>query len=194
MAAYQDGDLGAFAELVSRHEKRLWGFLRRFVADKAAAEDLLQEVFLRVVKSAPEWKPTAKVTTWLYTIARNLCTDHARRQEFRKAASLDGMAGRDDSGERPLMDRLPSPGRGAEGEAMGREIAVRIDRAVATLPLEQREVFLMREVMDLSFAQIAQAVGSSEPTVKSRMRYALERLRVALDELREASPAVEAAP
>src|SRR5687767_2891733 len=89
MAAYQKGDLGAFAELVGRHEKRLWSFVRRFVAERTAAEDLLQEVFLRVIKSAPEWKPDAKVSTWLYTIARNLCTDHARRAAFRKAASLD---------------------------------------------------------------------------------------------------------
>src|SRR5436190_15666734 len=90
MSAYQKGDLGAFAELVSRHEKRLWNFLRRFVRDPASAEDLLQEVFLRMIKSAPEWQATAKVSTWLYTIARNLCTDHARRAAFRDAASLDG--------------------------------------------------------------------------------------------------------
>jgi RNA polymerase sigma-70 factor (ECF subfamily) len=85
MAAYQRGDLAAFAELVARHEKRLWNFLRRFVRDEATAEDLLQEVFLRVVKSAADWQPSAKVSTWLFTIARNLCTDQARRAEFRRA-------------------------------------------------------------------------------------------------------------
>jgi RNA polymerase sigma-70 factor, ECF subfamily len=185
MAAYQKGDLGAFAELVARHERRLWNFLRRFVRNPATAEDLLQELFLRVVKSAPEWQPTAKVTTWMYTIARNLCTDHARRAVHRDAASLDGGGRSEDSGAQPLMDRIPAPGQGTDREAIGKEIAARIDVAVAALPLEQREVFLMREVMEMPFAEIAAAVGASEPTVKSRMRYALERLRVALEELRD---------
>lgn len=190
MAAYQKGDLAAFAALVSRHEKPLWNFVRRFVRDAATAEDLLQEVFLRVVKSAPQWRPTAKLSTWLYTIARNLCTDHARHAGGRTAVSLDGGgqgSGRDreGSGPMPLLDRIAAPGGGAESAALDREIAQRIDRAIVMLPEEQREVFLMREVMDLPFAEIAVAVGASEPTVKSRMRYALERLRVALGEFRD---------
>jgi RNA polymerase sigma-70 factor (ECF subfamily) len=185
MAAYQRGDLGAFAELVTRHERRLWNFLRRFVRNPATAEDLLQELFLRVIKAAPEWQPTAKVTTWLYTIARNLCTDHARRAVFREGPSLDGGGRSEDSGARPLMERIPSPGHGTDREAIGKEIAARVDAAVAALPVEQREVFLMREVMEMPFAEIAAAVGVSEPTVKSRMRYALERLRTALEEFRD---------
>jgi RNA polymerase sigma-70 factor, ECF subfamily len=183
MTAYQKGDVDAFAELAARHEKRLWNFLRRFVRDKATAEDLLQEVFLRVVRSAHEWQPTAKVSTWLFTIARNLCTDHARRAELRQADSLDGSRS-DDSGLRKI-DRVAAEGGNAEKEVMGREIASLVDQAVATLPVEQREVFLMREVMDMSFAEIAAQTGASEPTVKSRMRYALERLREALDGLRD---------
>src|SRR6187549_2242910 len=79
MSAYRAGDVRAFERLLARHEKPIWNFLRRSVRDAAVAEDLLQEVFLRVVKSADEWKGTAKVSTWLYTIARNLCIDHARR-------------------------------------------------------------------------------------------------------------------
>jgi RNA polymerase sigma-70 factor (ECF subfamily) len=188
MAAYQKGDLAAFAELVARHERRLWNFVRRFVQERAAAEDLVQELFLRVIKSAPEWKPTAKVTTWLYAIARNLCIDHARRSVFRRAVSLDGdgsaaggRGGHESSDGRPLLDRLPGPAVGGERALLDREIAAHIDAAVGALPLEQREVFLMREVMEMPFAEIALAVGAGEPTVKSRMRYALERLRVALD-------------
>ncbi len=186
MAAYQKGDVAAFAELVARHEKRLWNFVRRFVADSATAEDLLQEVFLRVVRSAAEWQPSAKFSTWLYTVARNLCTDNARRGAFRKSDSLDQTPGasRDESGSHRI-DNVVSPGGNAEKAAMNREIANRVDQAVAALPLEQREVFLMREVMDMSFAEIATATKTSEPTVKSRMRYALERLRGALEELRD---------
>jgi RNA polymerase sigma-70 factor (ECF subfamily) len=197
MARYQQGDVAAFAELVARHEKRLWNFVRRFVADSATAEDLLQEVFLRVVRNASEWQPSAKFTTWLYTIARNLCTDNARRGVFRKVDSLDETPGasRDESGPHRI-DKVASPDANAEKAAMDREIATRVDQAVATLPVEQREVFLMREVMDMSFAEIATATKTSEPTVKSRMRYALERLRGALEELRDdsGSAAVGSAP
>jgi RNA polymerase sigma-70 factor (ECF subfamily) len=193
MARYQQGDVAAFAELVSRHEKRLWNFVRRFVADGPTAEDLLQEVFLRVVRSAAEWRPSAKVSTWLYTIARNLCTDQARRGALRRADSLDQTPGasRDDSGSHRI-DRLAAPDGNAEKATLDREIATRVDRAVAELPVEQREVFLMREVMELSFAEIATATGASEPTVKSRMRYALERLRAALVELHDHAGAAAA--
>jgi len=186
MARYQQGEMAAFAELVERHEKKLWNFIRRFVADSTAAEDLLQEVFLRVIRSAAEWQPSAKFSTWIYAIARNLCTDSARRGAFRKVDSLDQTSGaaRDESGPH-CIDRIASPSGNAEQAAMNREIAGRVDVALAALPVEQREVFLMREVMDMSFAEIATVTKASEPTVKSRMRYALERLRDALAEFRD---------
>jgi RNA polymerase sigma-70 factor (ECF subfamily) len=141
---------------------------------------------LRVVKNAAEWQPSAKFSTWLYTIARNLCTDTARRGALRKADSLDQTPGasRDESGPHRI-DKVAAQSGNAEKAAMDREIATRVDQAVAALPVEQREVFLMREVMDMSFAEIATATKTSEPTVKSRMRYALERLRGALVELRD---------
>jgi RNA polymerase sigma-70 factor (ECF subfamily) len=181
MAAYRAGDVRAFERLLARHERAVWNFLRRFVSDAGTAEDLLQEVFLRVVKGADEWKGTAKFSTWLYTIARNLTVDQARRAVHRRATSLDG-SGRagDDGDEATLHDRLPASTPGADQRATDHQIARRIDAAVSTLPTDQREVFLMREVMDLPFAEIARVVGASEPTVKSRMRYALEKLREAL--------------
>ena len=183
LQAYRAGDVRAFERLVARYEKPIWNFLRRFVADAATAEDLLQEVFLRVVKSADEWRGAAKFSTWLYTIARNLTVDQSRRAVHRNAASLDGPAHAGSDSTATLHDRLPSPDRRADDLASDRETKRRIDEAVATLPAEQREVFLMREVMEMPFAEIATAVGASEPTVKSRMRYALEKLRAALVEL-----------
>jgi len=182
LQAYRAGDMRAFERLVARHEKPVWNFIRRFVRDATTAEDLLQEVFLRVVKSADEWRGTAKFSTWLYTIARNLTVDQARRAVHRNAASLDAERAIGESTS-TLHDRIPSPDRRADELAADRETKRRIDEAVATLPADQREVFLMREVMEMPFAEIAAAVGASEPTVKSRMRYALEKLRAALVEL-----------
>jgi RNA polymerase sigma-70 factor (ECF subfamily) len=186
MTAYQGGDVQAFELLVARHERPVWSFLRRFTRDAAAAEDLLQEVFLRVVKSAGEWKRTAKFSTWVYAIARNLCIDRARRAVHRQASSLDGPAHADADSTETLHDRLPAAQSGADDQLSDRRAAARIDAAVARLPDDQREVFVMREVMDMSFAEIAAVVGASEPTVKSRMRYALGKLRDALGDLREA--------
>jgi RNA polymerase sigma-70 factor (ECF subfamily) len=192
MSAYQQGDVAAFAELVARHEKPLWNFLRRFVRDAATAEDLQQETFMRVVKGASEWKASSKFSTWLYTIGRNLCVDHARRAVHRKAVSLDGQSSPRAEEEEPrLHDQVSGGDPGGERRALDRELAERLDRAIAALPEPQREVFVMRELLDLPFAEIALAVGASEPTVKSRMRYALERLRSELAALRESQPGAE---
>ena len=190
LQAYRAGDVRAFERLVARYEKPIWNFIRRFVKDAATAEDLLQEVFLRVVKSADEWRGAAKFSTWLYTIARNLTVDHARRSVHRNAASLDAESNVGDS-PTTLHDRIASTDRRADELASDRETKRRIDEAVAALPADQREVFLMREVMEMPFAEIAAAVGASEPTVKSRMRYALEKLRAALVELGEPPKAAE---
>jgi RNA polymerase sigma-70 factor (ECF subfamily) len=195
LAAYRGGDVRAFERLLARYEKPIWSFLRRFVRDAEAAEDLLQEVFLRVVRDAqasgPAWKGEAKFSTWLYTIARNLCIDRARRTAVRGSASaspsIDGSPDRDGDAETAtLHERIAAPGPSTDAVVAGRQAAGRIDRAVAELPDDQREVFLMREVMELPFAEIASLVGVPEPTVKSRMRYALEKLRAALADLGDA--------
>jgi RNA polymerase sigma-70 factor (ECF subfamily) len=188
MYAYRAGDLRAFEQLLARHERPVWSFLRRSVGDPTLAQDLLQEVFLRVVRARDEWKGESKFSTWVYAIARNLCVDHARRAVHRDAASLDAPTRRDEERTDTMHDHVPSRTRDAEGLASDGQLRARIDAAVAALPPDQREVFLMREVMDLPFAEIASVVGSPEPTVKSRMRYALERLRSALEDFREGAP------
>jgi RNA polymerase sigma-70 factor (ECF subfamily) len=192
LSAYRGGDVRAFETLLARYEKPIWSFLRRFVRDAEAAEDLLQEVFLRVVRDAQEanaaWKGQSKFSTWLYTIARNLCIDRARRSAVRGADSIDGPTDGEPETTTTLHERLAAPGPGTEAVVAGREAGRRIDRAIAELPDDQREVFLMREVMELPFAEIASVVGVSEPTVKSRMRYALEKLRAALADLGDAGP------
>jgi RNA polymerase sigma-70 factor (ECF subfamily) len=186
MLRYQRGDSGAFAELVRRHEKSLYNFVLRQTRSAPAAEDITQEAFLRVVQRAADFKHEARFTTWLFTIARNLCVDQARKAKLRRHPSLDGPAG-DDEGARPLLEVVPDGrpdgevDRAAEWSSMRRSIVSAVD----SLPDEQREVFLLREVANLPFKEIAEVTGTAENTVKSRMRYALERLRTALMEFEE---------
>ncbi len=188
MFRYRDGDVRAFELLVTRHRKAVYNFIVRFVRDAAQAEDVLQETFLRVIKSADAYEKQAKFTTWLYTIARNLCVDAARRGKHRRAASLDAPVNNDP--EAPaLIERIADAGAGVDRQAIGRQMALRMQEAIAQLPDEQREIFILREVNDLQFNEIADIVGCPENTVKSRMRYALEKLREALEEYRDLAQA-----
>jgi len=190
MLRYRDGDVRAFELLVTRHRKPLFNFILRFVRDTAQAEDVTQETFLRLVKGADAYERQAKFTTWLYTIARNLCVDAARRGKHRKAASLDAPLG-DEDGSASLLDLVPDGAAGVDRQAQSRELAVRLRQAIEALPDEQREIFLLREVADLQFNEIANVIGCPENTVKSRMRYALEKLREALEEYRDLARAVQ---
>lgn len=181
MVAYQKGDVRAFELLLTRHKKPVFNFILRFVGSRETAEDLLQETFLRVIKGAEAYQRQAKFTTWLYTIARNLCVDQSRRAKHRKAQSLDApMSNSADSGT--LLDVVPSTEIASDRQAVNKELQVRLQEALARLSEEQREVFLMRQVQGMAFKEIAEVVGVPENTVKSRMRYALERLQRALSE------------
>src|SRR6267142_1194833 len=106
MLRYQKGDVRSFELLLTRHRRPVFNFILRFVGDPAQSEDLLQEVFLRVIKGAEAYQKQAKFTTWLYTIARNLCVDASRRGKHRKAASLDAPVG-DEDGSATLLDLVP---------------------------------------------------------------------------------------
>jgi len=188
MVLYQRGEVRAFELLLSRHRKPVYNFILRFVGEKETAEDVLQEVFMRVIKGAEAYKRQAKFTTWLYTIARNLCVDQTRRRKHRKHASLDApLDGSADAGT--LLDVIPSSEMASDRKSSNRELQARMQRAIAGLVEDQREVFVMREFLDLPFKQIAEIVGVPENTVKSRMRYALEKLRLELDEYKDVAKA-----
>lgn len=177
LAAYQQGDAGAFELLLRRHRAPLFTFLLRMLGDRERAEDLAQETFLRIVKGAQAWEHRARFQTWLFTIARNLCVDASRRDRFRRAESLD-QTGPDDGPS--MVDSVPGreidPARGAESA----RLRPLLQKALLSLPHEQREVFVLREQAGMPFKEIAELVGTNENTVKSRMRYALEGLRKAL--------------
>lgn len=179
MLRYQHGDRSALTQLVQRHQAPLYNFALRQIRIPQMAEDIVQESFVRVVLNAADFKHEARFTTWIYTITRNLCIDHLRKGALRKHPSLDES--RREEGDGPTLgEQLPDPRTSVEREATGTELKERIARAVDTLPDEQREVFLMREIANLPFKEIAEITGVPENTVKSRMRYALERLQEAL--------------
>lgn len=193
MLAFRDGETGAFAFLVRRHQRGLYNFLLRSVGDRGRAEELLQDVFVRVIRSKHRYQQTAKFSTWVYKIARNITIDESRRAKFRRHASLDAKRGRSRDGNegRALVDRLAADEIGTDAAAEAPTIRNRIASAVAELPEEQRVVFLMRQLKGMSFKQIGEIVGAPENTVKSRMRYALEKLRT---ELGDMDPRTSAAP
>lgn len=190
MEAFRDGRPEAFERLMQRHRRGVFNFLLRSVGNRARAEELLQEVFMRVIRARARYVVRAKFTTWVYTIARNICIDESRRARFRRHRSMDApMSTRD--GEGPsLHERVPAAQVATDDAAQAPTIRDRVAAAVEELPVEQREVFVMRQFQGMSFKQIGEVVGVSENTAKSRMRYALDKLRRDLADIdpREASP------
>lgn len=190
MIMYQKGEVRAFEVLLQRHRKPVFNFILRYVGAREVAEDLLQETFLRVIKGAGAYERKAKFTTWLYTIARNLCVDQSRRGKHRKHASLDAPMTQGDDNSNTLLDVTASDELATDRKAVSNQLHVTLHRAIAALGEEQREVFLMREFLDMPFKDIAEVVGVPENTVKSRMRYALEKLRLELDEYKDMAKAL----
>ncbi len=186
MVRYQRGERAAFVELVRRHSRPIYNFVLRQLRSPALAEDVTQDVFMRLVQNAAEFKHEARFLTWLYTIARNLCIDQLRKISHRRHASLDQPASNDPGGQ-PLMESIsdPNPQVSAERSALSAQVRSSIVKAVDSLPDDQREVFLLREVANLPFRDIAEITGVGENTVKSRMRYALDRLKEALCDFEE---------
>ena len=190
MLRYQKGEVRAFEILLSRHRRPIFNFILRYVGEPAQAEDLLQETFLRVIKGADAYQRQAKFTTWLYTIARNLCVDASRRGKHRRTYSLDvPMDGEAKDGP-TLLDVVPDKAAGTDRKVLSKELHGKLQAAIDKLSEDQREVFLMREFLDMPFREIADVVGCPENTVKSRMRYALEKLRGELEEYADLAKAM----
>lgn len=182
MLAYQRGEARAFEALVQRHRAPVFNFILRYTGERARAEDLLQEAWLKVIRGAGDYQPKARFTTWLYTVARNLCVDSSRKERYRQAESLDApRPGREDGSS--LAEALPDSGALPDRAAHHARLRPLLERALSSLPEEQREVFCLREFAGIPFKEIADVTGAAENTVKSRMRYALEGLRRRLAEM-----------
>lgn len=185
MIRYQAGERSVFQVLVKRYQGPLYNFALRHLRSPSSAEEVVQDAFVRLVQNAADFKHEARFSTWIFTIVRNLCIDQIRKQSLRRHPSLD-EAKRADEGDGPTLGEQTADHRAnVERTAVSTEIRERLMQAVDALPDEQREVFLMREVSNLPFKEIAEIVGIPENTVKSRMRYALERLQAALREYEE---------
>ncbi len=182
MLAFRTGEARAFQLLVERHRGSVFNFILRSTGHAARAEDLLQETWLKVIRGAPEYEPKARFTTWLYTLARNLCVDSARKESFREVVPLE-VSARGDGVEHPAAERFPDGRPLPDRAAHNARLRPLLEQALMSLPKDQREVFLLREYSGVPFKEIAAVVGTSENTVKSRMRYALEGLRKRLREL-----------
>jgi RNA polymerase sigma-70 factor (ECF subfamily) len=175
---YQRGDVAGFEALLDRHRAGVFRFLARFVGDRSRAEDLAQDCWMRVIAAAPRWQERARFKTWLYAVARNLAADEARRAAHRQHRSLDAPV----AGSSP-WDSIADGARSPEELADDALVRPALAHAIAALPPEQREVFLLREYEGIPFADIAEITGAPVPTVKSRMRYALEALRRSLEDM-----------
>jgi RNA polymerase sigma-70 factor, ECF subfamily len=179
LRSFSQGNAAAFRTLVTRHKTPLFNFALRHLRSQTAAEDIVQDAFVRMVQSAGDFKHESKFTTWAYAIVRNLCIDQLRKNALRKHPSLDQKTREEGPS---LGEQLPDPRTDVERAVVSTELRAVLLTAVDALPLEQREVFMMREISNLPFQEIAEITGVSENTVKSRMRYALERLQESLAE------------
>src|SRR3984885_7630567 len=175
MKRFGRGDAAAFEILYRRHELKVFRYLQRNVRNEAAANDLMQEVWFAVVRGAANYQPTAKFTTWLFTIAHNRTVDMIRGN--RRVQSLDAGDDADAGASSPLERLADSPKLEPLAQVQTQDEAAALLSAVAQLPAEQRSAFLLQAEGDLSVEEIADATGSSFETVKSRLRYARAKLR-----------------
>src|SRR5688500_6366607 len=173
MLRYRDGDVRAFETLYERHKGALYRYLQRLCRSPEMANDLFQEVWSKVIASRERYEPRAKLTTFLFHIAHNCAVDQFRRAgrpQEKLAQDVDALA-----------DQLAGPSHESPDAALS-ESQLRADfkRALDELPAEQRDVFLLYEETGLGLEEIGRVTGVAMETAKSRLRYALGKLRGAL--------------
>ncbi len=180
MAAMMEQD-ERIEEALAREGGRLRSFIRRRVADAADVEDVLQDVLFELVRANRMLVPIEFVTGWLFRVARNRITDLFRKQ---RPESWTDAGGVDETGEPRLLEEvLPSPEDGPEAMAMRRALLDELERAIGSLPDEQRAVFVAHEIEGLSFKEIAEETGVNVNTLLSRKRLAVIQLRRRLAKL-----------
>jgi RNA polymerase sigma-70 factor (ECF subfamily) len=180
MLAYAGGSAASFDRLYARHKGPVYRYLLRHCGNAATADELFQDVWTNVIRARASYAPTARFTTWLYTLAHHRLVDHWRVAGQAGFVSIDD----DDTSMRDRVhaihgSRVDEP----ETRAASGEIGARLARALSDLPAAQRDAFLLQQEAGLSLAEIAALTGAGEETVKSRLRYATAKLRATLGDL-----------
>jgi RNA polymerase sigma-70 factor (ECF subfamily) len=183
MAEIKNGDTGALQALIECHQHRIIGTVAKMLGDESDAEDIAQQVFIRVWKNAGRYEPTAKFTTWLYKITRNLVFNELRRRKRHPAQSLDRPFDADD--ERPLQ--APDPhAKTPDRTLLDDEMQAAIQSAIDELPETQRLAVILRRYDDISYEEIGEILDLTVPAVKSVLFRARTELREKLRKYLEA--------
>lgn len=174
MIRVSQGDVNAFQTLVEAHQSAVIGTVAKMLGHPGESEDIAQQVFLRVWKSAPRYQPTAQFNTWLFTITRNLVYNETRRRQRRPTVSLEE---REHETHKVAED---VQGASPDDEALQSEFEEAVDRAIHALPKRQRMVVILRRHQEMPYAEIGRIISASEPAVKSLLFRAREHLRSSL--------------
>jgi RNA polymerase sigma-70 factor (ECF subfamily) len=178
MLRVKQGDAAAFTQLVEKYKQPIMNLVWRTVRDETEAEDITQSVFVQAWKSAPRYQATAKFSTWLFTIARNLCLNEFRRRSRHPAESLDQL--RDDSDDQPKFQVVNKRIRAAQDELLQGELEHKVDAAIGALPENQRIALALCRQEELSYEEIADVLGCSLSATKSLIHRARETLKAQL--------------
>jgi RNA polymerase sigma-70 factor (ECF subfamily) len=179
--AAQSGDRDAYAELVRRHQQRVYRLAHRLTGDREAAFDVTQDVFVKAYQSLNRWRPTGNFPSWLLRMAANAAIDHVRRRNRHRP---DRLA--DEVKRRPRARHwLDSGDEGTAREVRRNEIDARVTVALEALSPAQRKVFVLRHYDGMALAEIASVLDSSEGSVKVHLFRALRKLRPLLADLME---------
>lgn len=175
----------SIGEVVQKEQKRLLDFIRKRVPSEEDAEDILQDVFFQLTESYRLMKPIEQVSAWMFTVARNKITDMFRKKKPDNFSSLAfDNHGSDDEGESfSIADFLPDASESPEAAYMRKVVLTTLEEALEELPQEQRDVFVMQEMEQMSFKQIAEVTGEPVNTLISRKRYAVLHLRERLQDV-----------
>ncbi|HAH97106.1 MAG TPA: RNA polymerase sigma factor SigW [Firmicutes bacterium] len=168
----QKGDLDAFTLIVNQYKVRLLGYILRMIHSREDAEDVLQEVFLRVYSSLSRYSPQYQFSTWIYRITQNLCIDYLRRRKL-STFSVDQKFGTEDE----LTLELPDDSMSPETIFESQEIRKEIEEAIYGLPIKYRSVIILRHIQDLSYEDISQIMDMPVNTVKTHIFRARRILR-----------------
>ena len=174
MLRVKQGDTAAFTELVEKYKQPVMNLAHRTLRDQTEAEDLAQNVFVQVYKSAHRYKSTAKFSTWLFTIARNLCLNEIRRRSRHPADSLDATHPDEDQ---PVIQIEDKKTFAPAEKILQSELARKIDEALAGLPENQRTAILLCRQEELSYEEIAEILGASLSATKSLIHRGRETLK-----------------